>query len=50
MRTLAEIERFFDDFDLVAPGVVLMQDWRPDPGSHSSGRFRSFRAGVGRKP
>ena len=50
MRTLAEIERFFDGFELVAPGVVFMQDWRPDPGTHAAGRLRSFRAGVGRKP
>ena len=50
MRTLAEIRRFFDGFELVAPGVVFMQDWRPDPWTHASGRFRSFRAGVGRKP
>jgi S-adenosyl methyltransferase len=50
MRTLAEITRFFDGFELVAPGVVFMQDWRPDPGTHAAGRLRSFRAGVGRKP
>jgi len=50
MRTLTEIQRFFDGFELVAPGVVFMQDWRPDPGTHASGRFRSLRAGVGRKP
>jgi hypothetical protein len=50
MRTLAEIQRFFDGFELVAPGVVFMQDWRPDPQTHTSGRLRSFRAAVGRKP
>jgi hypothetical protein len=50
MRTLAEIQRFFDGFELVAPGVVFMQEWRPDPGTHAAGRLRSFRAGVGRKP
>ncbi len=50
MRTLAQIQRFFDGFELVAPGVVFMQDWRPEPGTHASGRLRSFRAGVGRKP
>jgi hypothetical protein len=50
MRPLPEIQRFFDGFELVAPGVVFMQDWRPDPSTHPSGRFRSFRAGVGRKP
>jgi S-adenosyl methyltransferase len=50
MRTLAEIQRLFDGFELVTPGVVFMQDWRPDPGTHAAGRLRSFRAGVGRKP
>jgi hypothetical protein len=50
MRTLAQIQRFFDGFELVAPGVVFMQEWRPDPGTHAAGRLRSFRAGVGRKP
>jgi O-methyltransferase involved in polyketide biosynthesis len=50
MRTVEEIQRFFDGFELVAPGVVFMQDWRPDPGTHAAGRFRSFRAGAGRKP
>jgi SAM-dependent methyltransferase len=29
LRSGAEIERFFDGFDLVAPGLVSMQDWRP---------------------
>jgi hypothetical protein len=29
LRSRAEIERFFDGFDLVAPGLVSMQDWRP---------------------
>jgi S-adenosyl methyltransferase len=50
MRTLAQIQRFFDGFELVAPGVVFMNDWRPEPGTHPHGRLRSFRAGVGRKP
>jgi len=50
MRTLAEIQRFFDGFELVAPGIVFVQDWRPDPWTHASGRHRSLRAGVGRKP
>jgi hypothetical protein len=50
MRTVAEIQRFFDGFELVEPGVVFMPDWRPDLGTHAAGRLRSFRAGVGRKP
>jgi S-adenosyl methyltransferase len=30
LRTRAEVQPFFDGFELVDPGVVLMQDWRPD--------------------
>jgi hypothetical protein len=29
-RTRAEVERFFDGFDLLDPGVVEIQLWRPD--------------------
>jgi hypothetical protein len=28
-RTHAEVARFFDGLDLVAPGVVPVQEWRP---------------------
>lgn len=49
VRSLPEIERFFDGFELVDPGVVWMTDWRPDP-SILPGAGRSLRAGVGRKP
>jgi hypothetical protein len=46
-RTHAEVERFFDGLDLLDPGVVEIQRWRPDgrrpmlPGG--------FYGGVGRK-
>ena len=30
LRTHAEILRFFGDFELVDPGLVLISDWRPD--------------------
>jgi hypothetical protein len=50
MRTLAQIQRFFDGFEVVAPGIVFMPDWRPDPQARAAGRHRSLRAGVGRKP
>jgi hypothetical protein len=46
-RTRAQVERFFDGFDLVEPGVVEIQLWRPDgsdpllPGG--------FYGGVGRR-
>ncbi len=29
-RTQAEVTRFFDGLDLVEPGVVPVQRWRPD--------------------
>jgi hypothetical protein len=32
VRSLPEIERFFDGLDLVEPGVQLLSRWRPDPG------------------
>jgi hypothetical protein len=50
VRSLAEVQRFFDGFDLVDPGVVWMTEWRPDPGIPPAGQARSLRAGVGRKP
>jgi hypothetical protein len=31
VRSLPEIERFFDGLDLVEPGVVSLPHWRPDP-------------------
>ena len=46
-RTHAQVERFFDGFDLLDPGLVEIQLWRPDeadallPGG--------FYGGVGRK-
>jgi SAM-dependent methyltransferase len=33
MRDRAEISRFFDGLDLVEPGVVQPQQWRPEPAS-----------------
>jgi hypothetical protein len=51
-RTRAEIQRFFDGFELVDPGLVFIPQWRPDspqdvPGDPS----RSMGlVGVGRKP
>jgi len=49
VRSLTEIERFFDGFELVGPGVAWMTEWRPDP-SMPPAAGQSLRAGVGRKP
>ena len=46
-RTRAQVERFFDGFELLEPGVVEIQLWRPDEsGSLLPG---GFYGGVGRR-
>jgi trans-aconitate methyltransferase len=46
-RTRAQVERFFAGFDLLEPGLVEIQLWRPDDqGSKLPG---GFYGGVGRK-
>jgi hypothetical protein len=48
LRTKPEVSRFFDGLDLVEPGLVLLQDWRPDD-QQDAGQSNMW-AGVGRKP
>ncbi len=52
LRSHAQLARFFDGFDLVAPGIVFTPAWRPD-GSPSPFTTEPERAvvlaGVGRK-
>jgi hypothetical protein len=50
LRSLTDIRRFFDGFELIEPGVVWMSRWRPEPGAEPGGRLESLYAGVGRKP
>jgi S-adenosyl methyltransferase len=48
-RNRAEVTRFFDGLDLVEPGLVPVQQWRP--GSEMEARARSAMwGGVARKP
>ncbi len=49
-RSIPEILRFFDGFDLIEPGLAWMAQWRPDPDAPPAGRITSLRACVGRKP
>jgi hypothetical protein len=49
VRSLAEIQRFFDGFEMIEPGQVWINEWRPDPGIPGAGQPRSLRGGVGRK-
>ena len=50
VRSEPEIQRLFDGFELVEPGVVWINEWRPDPGIPAAGQPRSLMGGVGRKP
>jgi len=49
MRDRDAITRFFDGLDLVEPGVVQPQQWRPDPGALSPLQVTAW-CGVARKP
>jgi len=49
LRTLPEVLRFFDGFELVEPGLTWITEWRPEPGTAPVGRQQSLRGGVGRK-
>ncbi len=50
-RPRSEIAAFFGDFALVAPGLVDVSEWRPDPVEHEARRTTGtlYLAGVGRK-
>jgi SAM-dependent methyltransferase len=48
-RSRAQIEQFFDGFELVEPGLVAAHQWRPDPAAAAdAGRLWGLLAGVGR--
>ncbi|MEZ0073091.1 SAM-dependent methyltransferase [Planotetraspora sp. GP83] len=50
LRTHAEIERFFDGYELLEPGLVYPEDWRPDAGRPRFPQTASVGyGGVGRK-
>ena len=46
-RSRAQVERFFDGFELVDPGLVEIQRWRPD--GQRAGLPGGFYGGVGRR-
>ena len=49
MRDRAAITRFFDGLDLLDPGVVQPQQWRPESGAASPPQVTAW-CGVARKP
>ena len=48
-RSREQVTRFFDGVDLVEPGVVPIQQWRPDSDLEAAARAGMW-GGVGRKP
>jgi hypothetical protein len=48
LRSREQVARFFDATDLVEPGIVPVQEWRPDPGAGGAGTSMYWGA-VGRK-
>jgi hypothetical protein len=52
-RTWEQVSAMFSGLELIEPGLVLVPDWRPDPGTPSARDFPVLRlacAGVARKP
>ena len=49
MRDRAAVTRFFDGLELLQPGVVQPQQWRPEPGILSPPQVTAW-CGVARKP
>jgi hypothetical protein len=47
-RTGEQVARFFDGTDLVEPGLVRVEEWRPDPGTDNAAKSQLWCA-VGRK-
>jgi hypothetical protein len=48
LRSHEQVSRFFDGMDLAEPGLVRVEQWRPDPGPDNPGRS-SLWGGKGRK-
>jgi hypothetical protein len=47
-RSREQVARFFTGMDLVAPGLVRVEEWRPEPGPAGAGKSHLWCA-VGRK-
>jgi hypothetical protein len=47
-RTREQVARFFEGTDLVEPGLVRVEEWRPDPGTGDTSKS-SLWCAVGRK-
>jgi trans-aconitate methyltransferase len=50
LRTKDEIERFFDGFELIEPGMVPVDLWPAADAAPAGGHLTAYYAGIGRKP
>ncbi|WP_328939553.1 SAM-dependent methyltransferase [Streptomyces tauricus] len=50
LRSPAQLAAFFEGLELLAPGVVPIDDWRPDPGADRPAGDVIALGGVARKP
>jgi O-methyltransferase involved in polyketide biosynthesis len=48
-RDYAQIGRFFDGYELIEPGLVTLDEWRPDPQDPAPGATKWLYGAVGRK-
>jgi hypothetical protein len=49
LRTREQVARFFTGLELVEPGLVMVHQWRPDPGDFAPEGVVSAHGAVGRK-
>jgi SAM-dependent methyltransferase len=50
LRDEGAVDRMFDGFELVAPGITTVTRWHPDPNGQDEAPQESLLAAVGRKP
>jgi hypothetical protein len=50
LRSRAQVTALFDGYELIAPGVVGVPDWHPDPDAEPDGFPAVFLGGLGRRP
>ena len=50
LRSHAEVRALFDGFDLMEPGLVTVDRWRPECSDQPDPACRGILAGVGRRP
>lgn len=47
-RSREQVARFFDGTNLIEPGLVPVEQWRPEPGTGGTGKSSGW-AAIGRK-